>query len=86
MTVCVMLDQTKRTAKPSSWETTEIQGYNSRKTKIVHPSLLIFTSISIQDFADGLANGMTCRPAILENGKRSASAWKQQQIFMLDFD
>ena len=72
MTVEVMLDIQKFNKKPRGYETGGLQKRICR------------TEIEIEDLANGLCNGMTCKPALL-NGTKSAD-WIQQQVFMLDFD
>jgi hypothetical protein len=71
-------------SKPTRWDTTEIQGYISKKDGTYHKALLVPTSIDITDLAEGLSNGATFKPALL-NGSKSTE-WTQQQIFALDFD
>lgn len=67
-----MLDRKCFENKPTAYETGAIQ-------KRIQP-----TEIEVEDLANGLSNGMTCKPALL-NGTKSIN-WVQQQIYMLDFD
>ncbi|NLJ96240.1 MAG: hypothetical protein GX321_03730 [Clostridiales bacterium] len=72
MKVKLMLDTKKFDNKPTGYETGGVQKRISQ------------TEIEIEDLANGLCNGMTCKPALL-NGTKSVD-WIQQQVFMLDFD
>lgn len=84
MKIKCMLDRRKFNKKPEGFEVVELQGYTEKKTGIYHKPLLKQDEIEIEDLAVGLANGMTCKPALLGSSKNEG--WIQQQIFMIDFD
>ena len=72
MKIKLMLDTKKFSKKPNGYETGGVQKRISQD------------EIDIKELANGLCNGMTCKPALL-NGTKSID-WIQQQVFMLDFD
>lgn len=72
MKVKLMLDKHEFQAKPTGFETGGIQ------------KRIAQTEIEIEELANGLCHGYTCKPALLI-GSKSAD-WIEQQVFMLDFD
>ena len=72
MKVKIMYYNKRFQNKPKGYENAEVQ------------KNLTQTEIDIKDLAEGLSNGATFKPALL-NGTKSTD-WIQQQIFALDFD
>ncbi|NYB73407.1 hypothetical protein HZF24_04555 [Sedimentibacter hydroxybenzoicus DSM 7310] len=69
-----MLHKTKYKVKPTSDQTEKEIVYN-----------MPIVNISIEELAEKIIQGRTFRPAII-TGKINQEHWKEQQIFVLDFD
>lgn len=74
----VMLDETRRSAKPpkGDWAWREINKAVSTNRR----------HVTVGELATLLTQGCTFAPGVFRDGKRSEETWTQQQVFALDFD